>query len=123
MESFQEYQSRNIPPAKRNKYGNVPTDGYHSKREAARAAELKLLLKAGKIKDLKEQVKHELIPAQYDENGRCVERSVSYISDFEYLDDKGVKHWEDVKGFKESKTWILKRKLMLWIHGIRVKEV
>ena len=48
------------------KYHNVKTRGYDSVREAERARVLHLLEKAGKIRDLCEQVKYELIPAQYE---------------------------------------------------------
>ena len=66
------------PGATALKYGNVQTDGYASKREAKRAAELKLLAKAGKIRRLREQVPFLLIPEQEHER-KCV-----YIADFVY---------------------------------------
>lgn len=50
----------------KSKYGNVKSGGHASKKEAARAATLKLLEKAGKIKDLQEQVTYTLIPAQFE---------------------------------------------------------
>ena len=49
------------------KYRNKPTNGYASKREAARAQELLLLERAGKISGLKMQVPYEVIPAQKGE--------------------------------------------------------
>lgn len=45
----------------KSKYGNVKSGGHASKKEAARAATLKLLERAGKIKDLQEQVTYTLI--------------------------------------------------------------
>ena len=46
-----------------------------------------------------------------------------YIADFSYFDcDSGQITVEDAKGFK-TPEYRLKKKLMLWIHGIRIKEV
>jgi len=93
---------------------------FDSKHELKRWQELKLLEKAGEIKNLKRQVKYELIPAQRV-NGRTVERACSYIADFEYT-YKGSKVVEDAKGFK-TPEYKIKRKLMLEKHGIRIQEV
>lgn len=109
----------------RQKYGNKKYMGYDSKREYYRANELKLLQRAGEISSLKEQVPYELIPSQYREvNGKrkCIERSVKYIADFQYVDKKGDTIVEDTKGFRTT-DYVIKRKLMLFIHGIRVKEL
>lgn len=94
---------------------------YDSRREAERARILRLMQKAGEITDLKEQVKFELIPAQYI-NGKCAERAVTYIADFTYTDKNGNLIVEDAKGVRTEK-YIIKRKLMLYVHGIRVQEV
>ena len=106
------------------KYHNVKTRGYDSAKEAERARVLHLMEKAGKIRDLREQVRFELIPAQYDTCTRkCVERKVEYVADFVYVDcatEKTVV--EDVKGVK-TKEYVIKRKLMRWRHGIAIKEV
>ena len=102
-----------------NKYGNkrVVVDGirFDSKREAARWQELKLLERAGEIKGLERQVEYELIPKQPGE------RAVKYIADFRYIDHDGKTVVEDTKGVK-TPVYILKRKLLLWVHGIRVVE-
>src|SRR5688572_20318869 len=107
------------------KYRNVKTDGYDSKREAKRAAELKLLQQAGQIDGLREQVTYELIPAHY-EDGKCIERACKYIGDFEYyvIKDGEIQALvvEDCKGFR-TPEYVIKRKLMLQVHGIRVREV
>ena len=82
-----------------------------------------MLEKAGEIRDLKRQVRHELLPAQRDNRGKLLERSVYYVSDFEYIDNRtGECVVEDVKG-KRTADYIIKRKLMLWIYKIRIKEV
>lgn len=111
----------------KNKYGArklTAPDGqvFDSVKEYHQWGCLKLLERAGKISDLKRQVKYVLIPAQRDKNGRVVERETSYIADFEYFDlERGVKVVEDCKGFK-TEVYRIKKKLMLWVHGIRIKE-
>lgn len=97
-----------------SKYFNRPTNGRASKREANRAFELGLLAKMGKISDLREQVRIELIPKQDGE------RSVNWIADFVYTED-GVEVWEDCKGFR-TKDYVIKRKLILWVHGKKIRE-
>ena len=111
----------------KNKYGArklTAPDGqvFDSVKEYHRWECLKLLQRAGMIKDLKRQVKYVLIPAQRDQIGKVVEREMSYIADFEYFDmEKGEKVVEDCKGFK-TEVYRIKKKMMLWVHGIRVKE-
>lgn len=98
------------------KFGNEPTNGYQSKHEANTAASLQALDRAGVIRDLKEQVRFELIPKQDGE------LPVVYIADFDYIDEDGKRVVMDTKGFK-TKDYIIKRKLMLWVHKIRIVEV
>ena len=95
---------------RKNKYNNTVTaDGYHSKREKRRAIELELLLKAGKIADLKYQVPYILLPS-FTFNGKK-HREIKYIADFVY--HKGKKTIiEDCKGYK-TETYKLKKKLLL----------
>lgn len=108
----------------RSKYGNkkVKRDGvtFDSKREARRWSELSLLEKAGTIQNLQRQVKYELLPSQRID-GKVAERAAHYVADFVYEQD-GLTVVEDTKGFK-TPDYIIKRKLMLWRHGIRIKEV
>lgn len=104
-----------------SKYGNRKTvvDGisFDSKREAARWQQLKMLERGGLISNLQRQVKYELVPRQ------ARERSVDYYADFVYTDNSNNQQVvEDVKGVRTS-TYVIKRKLMLWVHGIRVVEV
>jgi hypothetical protein len=99
-----------------NKYGNKRTAGYASKREHKRAQELKLLQQAGEISDLREQVPFELIPKQLGE------RACKYVADFVYRDHNGITVVEDSKGYANP-VWRIKKKLMLQVHGIRVREV
>lgn len=95
---------------------------YDSRKEAQRAQELRLMLKAGIISNLREQVPYELIPAQKNEYGKVVERAVIYKADFVYDDENGKTVVEDVKGVR-TKEYIIKRKLMLYEYGIRIREV
>lgn len=108
-----------------SKYNSKKTvvDGqkFDSKKEARRYQELLLLEKAGEIKNLSRQVKFVLIPSQRDENGKVVERECSYKADFTY--EEGIKTVvEDVKGYR-TKEYIIKRKLLLYQYGIRIREI
>lgn len=92
---------------------------FDSKHEAGRYTELQLLERAGKIADLKCQVPYLLIPAQYSD-GKCVERECKYIADFVYRED-GRLVVEDAKGVKTD-VYRIKKKLMLQLYGIRIRE-
>lgn len=129
------------PRYKKSKYGAKKTviDGieFQSKKEGHRYQELLWLQKTGAISDLKRQVKYVLIPAQREPDrvgvrggkiqGRLIEREVAYIADFVYYDkDLGHEVIEDVKGCKSGNAYTiftLKRKMMLYFYGIRIKEV
>lgn len=106
------------------KYGSekVVVDGikFDSRREAQRYHELRLLERAGVIQNLQRQVKFKLLPSQrYD--GVIIERPVNYIADFVY-EENGQRVVEDAKGCR-TKEYILKRKMMLYLCGIRIREV
>lgn len=120
-----------------NKYHNkkIERDGiiFASFREARRYTELKLLERAGEIYDLKLQEKFLLIPAQREPDtvgkrggkikGKLLEREVSYLADFTYKKTGSNELVvEDTKGMK-TKEYIIKRKLMLYVHGIRIREI
>ncbi len=95
---------------------------FDSRKELQRYLELRLLERNGEITDLRRQVKFELIPSQKDKKGKCLERAVTYIADFVYKDRQGNTVVEDTKGMR-TKEYIIKRKLMLYFHGIRIREV
>jgi len=97
-----------------SKYHSNRVGAYASKREARRAGELALMQQAGLISDLEEQVKFELVPKQEGE------RAVTYTADFRYRENGHVVV-EDSKGVK-TQQYVIRRKLMLWIHKIRVRE-
>jgi hypothetical protein len=109
----------------RQKYGNKHTeiDGekFDSGAEAKRWVDLLWLAKAGKLHSLRRQVIYELIPKQARPSGGF-ERPCSYIADFVYTDEKGKQVVEDVKGASPD-VWVIKRKLMLRVHGVEVVEV
>ena len=112
------------PPALRQKtkYGSQKTGKHASKKEARRSAELRAMQRAGLISNLQEQVKYTLIPSQRGSDGKVIERPVTYTADFVYQDADGNQIVEDSKGFR-TQQYIVRRKLMLWVHGIRVIEV
>ena len=110
---------RNVGKYKNRKL-TIDGEVFDSQREYARYGELALLQRAGQISDLKRQVRYELIPTQRI-GGKVVEKPCAYIADFVYTEN-GETVVEDTKGFR-TKEYIIKRKLMLHVHGIRIKEV
>ena len=109
--------------AKKQKYNNVGHGT--SNKEKNRGAVLELMQRQGLISGLQKQVVYSLIPAQYgfvDGKKKCLERACTYRADFVYFDERTKELVvEDTKGFK-TKDYIIKRKLMLHEHGIRIKE-
>ena len=93
---------------------------FDSLKEYRRYCELRLLERANAITDLQRQVKYELVPSQRI-NGKVVERACTYVADFVFKKD-GETIVEDTKGFR-TKDYIIKRKLMLYIHKIQIREV
>ena len=101
----------------RSKKTIVDGKKFDSKKEATRFKELCLLQTQGLIKDVQLQVKFELIPKQKDE------RACFYVADFVYTDcETGQMVVEDVKGMRTD-VYKIKRKLMLYFHGIQIKEI
>lgn len=123
----------------RNKYNNhkITVDGeiFDSEREYRRYLELQLLEKSGVIRDLHRQVTFDLIPEAREPDrygprgglhrGKVIERGVSYIADFTYYAalPSGEEEFvvEDCKGMRTD-DYKIKRKLMLFIHKIRIRE-
>lgn len=123
--------------SKKNKYNAhaVEYDGiqFDSQKEALRYKELTFLQTDGIITDLRRQVKYVLIPAQREpatvgarggvKQGKLLEKECSYIADFVYrVVETGEIVIEDTKGFR-TKDYVIKRKLMLFVYGIRIKEI
>lgn len=119
----------------RSKYHSrkITRDGitFDSMKEYKRYNELLLLQRAGAIQDLQRQVEFVLIAAQREPDtigkrggvikGKTIEQKCSYVADFVYTEN-GKTIVEDTKGFR-TKDYILKRKMMLYFHGIRIREV
>lgn len=114
----------------------VGEETFDSTKEYRRFSELKLLQRAGKISELRRQVKFVLIPTQREpdvvgprggvKEGKAIEYECAYIADFVYVNGKGETVVEDVKGYKKGAAYdlfVIKRKLMLYVHGIRIQEI
>ncbi len=111
-----------------SKYKAKPTvvDGirFASMKEAARYQENKLREKAGHIRDLELQPKYPLVVAGV--------KIGSYVGDFRFWEKNDLYRKgdgkaeflvvEDVKGFK-TPVYRLKKKLMLALHGVEIREV
>lgn len=127
--------------SKKNKYNakKIEYDGiqFDSTKEVLRYKELRLLCSKGIISNLQRQVKYILIPTQRQPStvgprggvkpGKLIENECSYYADFVYtVNETGETVVEDVKGYKKGEAYKLfsvKRKLMLFVYGIQVKEV
>ena len=111
----------------RNKETEISGTKFDSKREAARYTELVAMWRAGDISEPICQPSFELIPAQVAPSGRK-ERRVTYVADFAYYrvsDGQIELVVEDVKSPATANlpAYIIKRKLMLRVHGIEVVEI
>lgn len=126
-----------------NKYGakkcSLMGTSFDSRLEGNRAIFLLGALKEGKIRNLRRQVEFELIPKQIykvekqlktkvKEVERVAEQKCCYVADFVYEkrmpDDTWQTVVEDTKS-PATKTgeYVIKRKLMLFRHGIRIREI
>ena len=102
---------------KQNKFGNKAAEVGGKKFDSKKEARFFLQLQRDPtVKSIQTQVVYELIPKQKGE------RACSYKADFvvEYLSGEVVVY--DVKGMR-TPLYVVKRKLMLWVHGIQIKEV
>ena len=102
---------------KRSKYNNVKVelDGhvFDSIKECNVYIQLRMLLRANEISDLRLQAEYEL-----NEGGT---HSLKYFADFEYIEN-GIKRTVDVKGFR-TKVYLKKKRLMQKVHGIEIIEM
>lgn len=100
-----------------SKYHNQPVTvdsmRFDSKAEAGRWGQLVAAQEAGAITNLRRQVRYPL-----DVNGL---RVCDYVADHVY-DENGVTVVEDVKGM-ETAVYRIKRKLMLAVYGVAIREV
>lgn len=134
-----------------NKKMSTPDGEFDSKGEWERWLFLKDAERKGQISDLRRQVRFTLIPTQYrteivhlktkDKSvQRVAEREITYTADFVYKKLKSCSPFrqdlfgpdsmmeccetvvEDFKGFPNDR-WPLKKSMMLYFHGIAVREV
>ena len=109
-----------------NKYHARKTtvDGitFDSEKEARRFGELKLLLRAGEIKNLKLQQDFTLQEAYTAPDGERV-RAIRYVADFTY-EENGELIVEDVKSrATKTRVYEMKRKLLRAKYGVKMREV
>ena len=105
-----------------NKIVEVDNIKFDSIKESRRYNELKLLQRAGIIKELELQKKFELQPKYTNNNGEHI-RAITYVCDFYYFDNEKQKYIvEDTKGYRTD-VYKLKKKLMAYIHHISIHEV
>lgn len=121
------------------KYHNKPVIvddiKFASKKEAEHYLFLKKEEECGRISNLKTQVKIEIIPAIYEDveiqlktkvkkTKKMIQKPIFYIADFSYVLN-GKEVISDVKGSLRSltKVYILKRKLLFALKGIKINEV
>lgn len=121
--SIEEWRRETGQTPRPSKYHNVKENGRDSRKEYSHEQALIMAEKTGEIANLRTQVPFILIPAQKKKDG-SMERSCKYIADFVY-DKNGETVVEDVKSdfTRKLPLYILKRKLMLFVHGIEIKEV
>ena len=108
-----------------NKYHNkkITYDGYKfdSKKEADYYNQLKLLQRAGLIRDLELQKTFILQPS-FKLNNKT-RRQITYKADFTYFSNEDNKiHVIDVKGFKTD-VYNVKKKMFEYKYGIEIEEV
>jgi len=140
--------------ARASKFGAKPTyvDGirFASKKEARRYEALKLLERAGVIRDLERQPRFPIVingePVKIRSHGSPNGRAVYYVADFRYFDTReNARIVEDVKGIPKPRPQLptadprlpskppgmgsdtdvarLKRALVESIYGIRVRII
>jgi len=115
-----------LPTSKPSKFNakKVEHDGitFPSKAEARRYLQLKLLVRAGEISELKIQPRFELVKGVKFTGDARAKPALRYTGDFSYIDKSGHYVLEDVKGMA-TEAYKIRRHLMLALLGIEVKEV
>lgn len=133
------YRIRGIKRQKGKKYNNrtyiVEGIKFDSKKEGERYLFLKDAEEKGIISGLTRQVKFELIPSVKEQKivhlktkdkikEVVLQLAITYTCDFQYVYN-GQVVTEDVKASPKMlpKDYILKRKMMFALKGVRIKEV
>ena len=128
-------------PERRSKYGAKKAQRqtgsgavitFDSQKEARRYDELILMEQAGQIRDLRLQPQYTLQESYVTPEGDRI-RAIRYVADFSYQERRlgagGVNEsWhkvvEDVKSTAtRTREYELKRKMMMDLRGIRIREV
>jgi hypothetical protein len=121
LQEYKQLQQKNNSKYKNKK---IELDGikFDSELELRRYQELKLLERAGTIKDLRRQVRFELQPS-YKKNNKII-RGIYYVADFVYYSFSERKTIvEDTKGYK-TEVYKLKKKLFEYKYkNLEIKEV
>ena len=138
-------ESPSEPRKGKSKYNNTPAERngesanirFASQKEARRYDELMLMMKAGKIRDLRLQQDFTLQEAYTTPQGERI-RAIRYKADFVYerlvgyytdVAPKNIEKWEkvieDTKGGKATQTplYKMKKKMMQDKYGITIREV
>lgn len=122
-------KTTDIPEEKKrkSKYGNtvVETDDmkFDSKKEERHYRKLKVMERAGLIKDLQHHVLFSVAEKVYYPSIGKHKRETTYEADFTYIRD-GKLIVEDVKSDATiTPLYVLKKQLMMEKHGIEVMEV
>jgi len=115
-----------LPKTEKSKYNarKAVVDGitFHSQKEARQYSELKLLQRAGEIRDIKLQPQFTLQPGFRDADGEWV-KPIKYIADFLVTYSDGRQEVLDSKGFR-TKEYAIKRKMFLYTHGgMKFREI
>lgn len=114
---------------KKSKFGNEKQeeDGhkFDSKKEYKRYVQLKTMQRCGLISNLQHHVRYEIAPAVKFPSKKSKSQPRYYEADFVYIDIKtGMTIVEDVKSEATvTQLYLLKKHLMMAVHGIEIQEV
>lgn len=114
---------------KRSKFGNEKqeADGlkFDSKKEYKRYVQLKTMQRCGLITDLQHHKVYEIAPGVKFPSKKSKSQPRYYEADFVYVDTKtGMTIVEDVKSEATvTQFYLLKKHLMMVVHGIEIQEV
>lgn len=120
----------NTSKKKKSKYGNEKTeDGFDSRKEKRVVKEIELMVRARakgyeNVVSVDRQKAFVLIPSQFDPDGKVIERELKYVADLVLIRGDGAMSVYDVKSVatRKNRAYIIKRKLMLHVHGVRIIE-
>lgn len=109
---------------------------FDSQKELDRWEMLQIMEQRNQITELQRQVQYVLVPSQYIKvlktvrkkevlKDKRIEAPITYKADFQYRLPDGKLIVEDVKSevTRRLPEYVMKRKLMLYIHGIKLTEI